>query len=80
MAEIHEQHANAATPDTRQVIKREDLMRGAREVFIEHDGALYLLSVTKANKLILNKTIPSWMSASKPLADACGRPYTATGS
>jgi hemin uptake protein HemP len=38
-----------------QVIRSQDLFRGARTVCIEHEGQRYLLRLTKENKLILTK-------------------------
>lgn len=42
---------NATLP----VIKSENLFENAREVGIEHEGAIYRLKITKQGKLILNK-------------------------
>ena len=39
----------------RRVLRSEDLMRGAREVVIRHDGQEYRLQVTRNGKLILVK-------------------------
>jgi hemin uptake protein HemP len=36
-------------------IKAEQLLQGAREVWIEHAGVRYRLRVTRRNKLILQK-------------------------
>ena len=44
----------SARPPTR-VISSETLFRGAHEIGIEHDGALYRLKITRQGKLILNK-------------------------
>jgi|KBSSwiStaDraftv2_1062776.scaffolds.fasta_scaffold111576_2 hemin uptake protein HemP len=44
-----------ATPlqDPPRRIRSEDIMRGAREVVIEHDGRQYQLRITQNGKLIL---------------------------
>jgi hemin uptake protein HemP len=39
----------------RQRIRTADLMQGAREVIIVHEGEEYLLRITKSGKLILTK-------------------------
>ena len=39
----------------RRVVRSEELMRGAREVAIRHDGQEYRLQVTRNGKLILVK-------------------------
>jgi hemin uptake protein HemP len=39
--------------ETRQ-ISSGDLLRGDREILIEHDGKIYRLSVTRSGKLILH--------------------------
>ncbi len=36
-------------------LKSEDILRGSKEVVIEHAGAIYRLKLTRQNKLILNK-------------------------
>lgn len=38
-----------------RTLRSEDLLRGAREVLIEHGKETYRLRLTKAGKLILNK-------------------------
>jgi hemin uptake protein HemP len=42
--------AEAVVVDARQLFQQ-----GAREVWIEHDGARYRLRITRRNKLILQK-------------------------
>jgi hemin uptake protein HemP len=37
------------------VIEAEELFRGSREVWIEHEGVRYRLRITRRNKLILQK-------------------------
>lgn len=37
------------------VYESRDLFRGATEIGIEHDGAIYRLKITRQGKLILNK-------------------------
>lgn len=37
------------------VYESSDLFRGASEIGIEHDGAIYRLKITRQGKLILNK-------------------------
>ena len=39
----------------RQQVKTLDLMQGAREVIIVHEGEEYILRITKSGKLILTK-------------------------
>lgn len=39
----------------RQRVKAIDLMQGAREVIIVHEGEEYILRITKSGKLILTK-------------------------
>jgi hemin uptake protein HemP len=38
-----------------RTLKSEDILRGSKEVVIEHAGAIYRLKLTRQNKLILNK-------------------------
>jgi len=46
---------SAATPVRSQPrrIRSEDILRGAREIVIEHDGRQYQLRITQNGKLIL---------------------------
>ena len=37
------------------VLDARQLFRGAREIWIEHDGVRYRLRITRRNKLILQK-------------------------
>jgi len=48
-------HSPVATPvpGPARRIRSEDIMRGAREVVIEHDGRQYQLRITQNGKLIL---------------------------
>jgi len=46
-----EQPPPAETP----CLSTRELFRGAREIWIEHDGVLYRLRLTRRNKLILQK-------------------------
>jgi len=43
------------TPSMPRAVRSEDLLRGAREVLIQHGQETYRLRLTKAGKLILNK-------------------------
>lgn len=38
-----------------KTLKSQDLFQGARELGIDHHGALYRLKITRQGKLILNK-------------------------
>jgi len=38
-----------------RVVSSDDLLQGAREIFIRHVGETYRLRLTRAGKLILNK-------------------------
>jgi len=46
---------NAAKNGGTTVYESSDLFRGASEIGIEHDGAIYRLKITRQGKLILNK-------------------------
>ena len=46
--------ATRATPE-RKVLRSDELMQGAREVVIRHNGQEYRLQVTRSGKLILTK-------------------------
>lgn len=46
---------SAPSPDAARTISSEDLMRGQRELLIEHAGEVYRLRITRNGKLILNK-------------------------
>ncbi|MGB3391564.1 MAG: hemin uptake protein HemP [Pseudaminobacter sp.] len=39
----------------RRMLSSDSILRGEREIGIEHHGALYRLKVTRQGKLILNK-------------------------
>jgi hemin uptake protein HemP len=38
-----------------RTIKAEDIFKGSREIWLEHDGARYCLRITRRNNLILHK-------------------------
>lgn len=40
---------------TQHIIDSRDLFRGASEIQIVHDGAIYRMKITRQGKLILNK-------------------------
>lgn len=42
-------------PGPPPAIDAREIFRGAREVWIEHDGVRYRLRITRRNKLILQK-------------------------
>jgi hemin uptake protein HemP len=42
-------------PEAIRLIRSEDLLAGAQEVLIEHDGQTYRLRLTRSGKLILHK-------------------------
>lgn len=44
-----------AAPRHEPVLRSEQLLRGAQEVLIEHNGAIYRLRQTSSGKLILTK-------------------------
>ena len=48
--------ANAAPGTQSGVVPLKRLTAGRKEIRIAHDGATYLLRITKSNKLILTKT------------------------
>ncbi len=41
--------------ETPRAIDAEELFRGSKEVWIEHEGVRYRLRITRRNKLILQK-------------------------
>ena len=43
------------SPETRRLIRSEELLAGAHEVLIEHGGQTYRLRLTRSGKLILHK-------------------------
>jgi hemin uptake protein HemP len=47
--------APAPQAPTPFVVDARQLLRGTREVFIEHEGVRYRLRLTRRNKLILQK-------------------------
>ena len=49
----HSLAAATPVPGQPQRIRSEDIMRGAREIVIEHDGRQYQLRITQNGKLIL---------------------------
>jgi hemin uptake protein HemP len=42
-------------PETLRLIRSEELLAGAHEVLIEHEGQTYRLRLTRSGKLILHK-------------------------
>ena len=50
-----ERKAGRIDPAARKVVSSEQLMGGAREVAIRHEGQEYRLQVTRNGKLILTK-------------------------
>ena len=42
-------------PQQPRVLKSEDIFQGQKEVRVLHNSEVYLLRITKLNKLILNK-------------------------
>ncbi|MEX3007418.1 hemin uptake protein HemP [Hoeflea sp. TYP-13] len=44
-----------AKEDAVKTLKSQDLFNGAKELGIDHHGALYRLKITRQGKLILNK-------------------------
>jgi hemin uptake protein HemP len=46
--------ARDAVADVR-VLESSDIFRGASEIVIRHDGAVYRMKITRQGKLILNK-------------------------
>jgi hemin uptake protein HemP len=51
----HEPLASPVSRPQRKRITTADLMQGAREIIILHQGEEYLLRITKTGKLILTK-------------------------
>ena len=41
--------------DPPRVVDAEELFRGRREIWIEHEGVRYRLRITRRNKLIMQK-------------------------
>lgn len=52
----HANSGNAASGTQNGVVPLKRLTAGRKELKIGHDGATYLLRITKSNKLILTKT------------------------
>jgi hemin uptake protein HemP len=46
---------NPALPEPRVTVKSAELLKGARQIVILHDGREYRLQLTKNRKLILTK-------------------------
>jgi hemin uptake protein HemP len=44
-----------AAPEAALVVSAAELLRGRRELVIEHDGSRYRLRITRRNRLILQK-------------------------
>ena len=51
----HEPSAASVSCPQRKRITTADLMQGAREIIVLHQGEEYLLRITKSGKLILTK-------------------------
>jgi len=51
----HEPSASRVSRPQRKRITTADLMQGAREIIVFHQGEEYLLRITKSGKLILTK-------------------------
>jgi len=51
----HELPASSVSCPQRKRITTADLMQGAREIIVLHQGEEYLLRITKSGKLILTK-------------------------
>lgn len=47
--------AAADAPTAARIVDAADLLRGSRVVLIEHRGALYRLSLTRNDRLVLQK-------------------------
>lgn len=52
---MQEQTARSGGDATIPILSSRDLMRGGREILIEHDGQHYRLRRTRQGKLILTK-------------------------
>jgi len=51
----HETSASPVSSPQRKRVTTADLMQGAREIIVLHQGEEYLLRITKSGKLILTK-------------------------
>lgn len=51
----NEELETRTTPAGKSVYDSAHLFKGATEIAIEHDGAVYRLRITRQGKLILNK-------------------------
>lgn len=51
----HSQPSAEPTQPTTRVLRSLDLLQGERQVFIEHDGVMYRLQLTRNGRLILQK-------------------------
>ncbi|AFL53422.1 hemin uptake protein HemP [Sinorhizobium fredii] len=47
--------APSATNRSQPIVESHELFRGASEILISHDGAIYRMRITRQGKLILNK-------------------------
>ncbi|ASY69968.1 hemin uptake protein HemP [Sinorhizobium fredii] len=47
--------APRATHRSQPIVDSHELFRGASEILISHDGAIYRMRITRQGKLILNK-------------------------
>ena len=46
---------SSATNGSQPIVESHELFRGASEILISHDGAIYRMRITRQGKLILNK-------------------------
>ncbi|MFV0456694.1 MAG: hemin uptake protein HemP [Pseudomonas sp.] len=53
--ETEESGHSDSTAAPRRILSSEQLLKGARELVILHDGCEYVLHLTRQNKLILTK-------------------------
>ena len=50
-----EPRVSATQSAAKQILSSHELLKGAHELLIEHNGCCYCLRLTKQNKLILTK-------------------------
>ena len=55
MTQPHEKPPTQPDSVESRTIRAEELFRGDREIWIEHEGIRYRLRITRRNKLILQK-------------------------
>jgi hemin uptake protein HemP len=53
MTPVYQELAKNTSPNTLARIKLQDLLKNMREIEIDHEGKIYRLHLTRANKLIL---------------------------